>query len=191
MADEFALAAYHAVKFGASQDEDELSAVLAIISTLKPQVIVEIGCDQGGTLYAWRQICPQVYGITLPDNSYATGGTGQPVDAHGAVVHLGDSHDPQSLGWLKGELAGQRVDALVIDGDHTVQGASRDLSAYGPLVRPGGLILMHDIRPTADERAQVWKLWPHLARRYATTEVSIYTLSYGWGIIHVTAEDRF
>jgi predicted O-methyltransferase YrrM len=34
---------------------------------------------------------------------------------------------------------------LFIDGDHSYEGVRRDWELYSPLVRPGGLIALHDI----------------------------------------------
>jgi cephalosporin hydroxylase len=173
---------------GASQRADELAEALGLVTALDPQIIVEIGCDVGGTLYAWRQICGTVFGITLADNSYETGGQGRPLVEHGAAVRVGDSHDPASLDWLRDQLDGRPVDALVIDGDHMVDGVHADLAMYGPLVRPGGLILLHDIASVGDPRSEVWKVWPELTGRYRTSEIRSSVHSYGWGVIHVTGK---
>ena len=175
---------------GASQRPSELGEALELIASIKPNVIVEIGCDVGGTLFAWCQVCPYVYGITLADNSYNTGGQGQPLVTHGATVHVGDSHDPASLDWLTGQLSGRPADVLVIDGDHLVDGVHADLAMYGPLIRPGGLILLHDIASVGDPRAEVWKVWPELAERYETTEIRDPAHAYGWGVIHVGGGER-
>jgi predicted O-methyltransferase YrrM len=42
---------------------------------------------------------------------------------------------------------GTRFDVLFIDGDHSFEGCYADLVNYVPLVKPGGLVLVHDIRP--------------------------------------------
>jgi cephalosporin hydroxylase len=159
-----------------------------LIAGLSPSVVVEIGCDTGGTLFAWRQVCDEVIGITLADNSHGTGGQGLPLTSHGATVHVGDSHDLGTMQWLDGHLAGRRIDALVIDGDHTVEGLRTDLALYGPLVRPGGVVLLHDIASTDDPRAEVWKLWPYLVERFQTSEIRSTDRPYGWGVIHVRGE---
>lgn len=39
------------------------------------------------------------------------------------------------------------LDVLLIDGDHTREGYKADLEKFYPLVKPGGLILSHDIDP--------------------------------------------
>jgi predicted O-methyltransferase YrrM len=48
-------------------------------------------------------------------------------------------------------------DALLIDADHTYAGAAHDWAAYVHMVRPGGLIVMHDIANTAYECGKVWR----------------------------------
>lgn len=175
----------------ASQHPDELADALALVADLSPSVIVEIGCDAGGTLYAWRQICQRVYGITLADNSYAAGGGGGPLNTHGATVYIGDSHDPAARDWLLRQLHPRDVDArwidvLVVDGDHHLAGVRADLAMYAPLVRPGGLVLLHDIASVGDPRAEVHLLWPELAGRWRTSEIrSTQRRPYGWGVVHV------
>ena len=171
------------VRFGASQDWGELAAALEVVAAINPEIIVEIGCDRGGTLYAWRQICERVYGITLADNSYGGGGSEEPLVDYGATVHLGDSHDPESLTWLSAQLDGAPIDVLVLDGDHKREGVLADLDTYGPLVRDGGLILLHDIAVIGDQRAEVAQAWPEIKSQFErTVEIG---KSYGWGIIYL------
>ena len=179
-----------AMAYGASQDPVELAMALHLIAARRPQIVVEIGCDRGGTLYAWRQVCNRVYGITTLDNSYESGGSGLPLADHGAVMLIGDSHDPGTLQGLC-ILLDSDVDVLVLDGDHSPAGVCRDLATYGPLVADGGLILLHDITPGPDPRARVHEVWPELAAQFAVT----LTLAnpdggYGWGVIVVQSGDQ-
>ena len=179
------------IEQGASQLPDELAEALAVVAGIDPKVILEVGCDLGGTLYAWREAFPEaaVLGITLADNSYATGGSGDHVDrsldTHGATVRIGDSHDPQTRRWVVEALGERPIDVLVLDGDHSRGGLYADLGDYGPLVRPGGLILLHDIASLGDPRTEVHQVWPELADRYETSEIRSPIRHYGWGIIHV------
>jgi FkbM family methyltransferase len=186
--DAFNVALQAIERHDASQRPDELAEAVRLVAGLSPSIVVEIGCDAGGTLFAWRQVCDEVLGITLADNSHATAGQGLPLTSHGATVHVGDSHDPDTLRWLTGQLAGRQIDALIIDGDHTAEGVRTDLAMYGPLVRPGGLILLHDIASVDDSRAEVWKVWPELAERFQTSEIRSVDRPYGWGVIHVCEE---
>lgn len=61
---------------------------------------------------------------------------------------------------IKSQLPAE-IDVLFIDGDHTYAGVKHDLETYGPLVKDGGKIVMHDVvsgydpgvRKAADEYA--------------------------------------
>lgn len=180
-----------AMEAGAAQEPAELAMAARMIAALSPRVVVEIGCDRGGTLLVWRQLCDRVYGITSDDNSYEAGGSGQPLDGHGAVIRWGDSHDPASRDWLASQLD-VPVDALVIDGDHSEAGVLADVADYGPFVRPGGIILLHDIRSVGDPRdVAVHKAWPRLAARHETTELCSADGGPGWGVIHVGVNETY
>jgi len=177
------------MQHGASQRPDELAGAMRLVEG--SPVVVEIGCDTGGGLFAWQQVADEVIGITLDDNSYATGGQGLPLHQHGAKVIIGDSHDSNTLSELVEHLGGRRIDALILDGDHSITGIDADLGMYGPLVRPGGVILLHDIASEDDDRAQVWKVWPELQKQHRTTEILAPDLPRaGWGVIHVENDTK-
>lgn len=184
---------------GASQRSDELADALNLVDdgVDSDAVIVEIGCDLGGSLYAWRQVRDNVIGVTLVDNSYETGGTPGQFNPHGATVIRGDSHDKQTHDLVIGAATAAHVsprrwsapiDVLVLDGDHSVAGIWQDLADYAPHVRPGGIILLHDIAVTGDDRAHVWEVWP-VIREHATElgiastrEFRSPAFPYGWGV---------
>lgn len=174
-----------AMRLGAAQDAHELHLAVELAASILPSVIVELGCDRGGTLYAWRQLCERVYGITWAQNADSHG---EACQEHGAQVHYGDTHDSFSWAWLIGKLAGTPVDVLIVDGDHFLSGITQDIRDYGPLVRPGGLIMVHDIVPKDYPLVEVWKLWPLLRERYQTSEIGDV---FGWGVIRVAEGDDF
>lgn len=168
----------------ASQRVDELASAVAIAASVTPKIIVEIGCDAGGTLYAWRQLCDSVYGITLPDNSPSTGGQSYALVDHGAEVLLEDSHSPLALAWLETKLAGRPIDVLHIDGDHSYEGVDSDYRMYSPLVRSGGLVLVHDVLNHWDKRVEVHTWW---AERFpaAMTIASRRSRPVGFGVVEI------
>lgn len=127
---------------GAIQKEVELARFLAVAMDLEPQVTVEVGSFAGGTLWAWMQFCPRVIGLDMPPKGFTTG---RQLNELGCEVLLGDSHDPAMVAELEDMLAGEPVDLLFIDGDHTFEGVKADYEMYSPLVRPGGLIAFHDV----------------------------------------------
>jgi cephalosporin hydroxylase len=167
---------------GASQRQNELAQALALVASIAPAVIVEIGCDAGGTLYCWRQLCDRVYGITLVDNSPATGGQQYPLTDHGAVVLRADSHDPLSVAWLIDQLDGCQVDVLHIDGDHSYDGVRADYEMYSPVVRPGGLVLFHDVLNVWDQRVDVPRFWADLTGGVGRVITSRRARPLGFGV---------
>lgn len=180
------------MSYGAAQIQSELRDALNLIVSLKPSVIVEIGCYKGGTLYAWGQVCNRVYGITLLENYKYDRGLAQSLQSYGATVLEGDSHDPASRKWLMSQLNGSPVDVLVIDADHRFDAVKQDFLMYAPLVRPGGIVLLHDVLlqypAFPDEEFQVWDFWSSLERYYST---SVIGTNVGWGVVTVQQGDNF
>jgi predicted O-methyltransferase YrrM len=85
---------------------------------------------------------------------------------------LGDSHDPRTTAEIKRKLAGAEVDFLFIDGDHSYDGVKADFELYSPLVRPEGVIALHDIVPgDEDNVGGVPTFWRELKERYETREI--------------------
>lgn len=152
----------------ASQKIPELAEAVKRVADIKPKVIVEIGCDAGGTLYCWSQLAETVIGVTLFENTLETGGqgTGYKLNAHGASVIYGDSHDPRIRSELRTMLPGP-IDVLHIDGDHSYRGVKADFDDYTPLVRDGGVVLIHDAANTHDDRVAV----PEFCADYGITDI--------------------
>ena len=171
---------------GALQKEAELAGFLALVMDLAPQVVVEVGSDVGGTLWAWQQVgARRVIGVDLPNAKYSSGcyqlrGSNE-LDPHGSEVVYGDSHATATLEQLAGLLGSDEVDMLFIDGDHTYEGVEQDFYMYAPLVRPGGIIGLHDICDHGRPDVQVDQWWKTL--RFPKEE--IITDPATWGGIGV------
>jgi cephalosporin hydroxylase len=146
-------------RYGALQKQEELAWLIDKISTINPKIIIEIGCDAGGTLYAWNRLAPEVLGIDLPGGPYATG---RPLTTHGSTIILGDSHDLRVFEAAKGYLMERSADMLFIDGDHQYNGIRMDFELYSGLVRPGGAIVLQDIRDHHREDVGVHRVWNEL-----------------------------
>lgn len=132
-------------QYGALQKVGELAGFLSLLAENPPKTVVEIGCDAGGTLWAWKQAGAQrVIGVSMADNA---GGfaSGKPLERHGAEVVSGDSHDLDTLDELKKRLGDDKIDLLFIDGDHTYEGVKLDFAMYAALVDINGIIAFHDI----------------------------------------------
>ena len=139
---------------GASQKPAELAALLTLVPA--GGTVVEIGCDQGGMLWAFRQAgAGRVIGLTLPGGKW---GTGFPLQRHGAEVILGDSGSTSARWRLVQRLAGAQVDVLLIDADHTYAAVRRDVDSYAPLAK-GGLLVLHDICHHDNPDVGVERVW--------------------------------
>lgn len=105
-----------------------LYEVLTEADATAPGVIVEVGCEHPGHLYAWRAAFPAADVYAIAADSVA--------DTYGATVLVGDTRDRGTLQRLRDQLGGRDVDVMSITG-----GPDCGWQAYAPLVRAGGLFI--------------------------------------------------
>jgi hypothetical protein len=72
------------------------------------------------------------------------------------------------------------IDLLHIDGYHTYEAVSEDFNSWFPKVKPGGIILMHDITARISSDFGVWKFWEEISGNY---ESFAFRNGYGLGVI--------
>jgi predicted O-methyltransferase YrrM len=185
--------ARRALALQAMQKEDELVQLVTLVSERRPRTVVEIGTQHGGTFYAWcRTASPDatLVSIDLPDGPF--GGVDRPdlpralrgfahsrQAVHSLRLH---SHEPATRAALESHLAGQAIEFLFIDGDHSLAGVSRDFEVYAPLVAPGGLIAFHDIVEHPEYPVcQVDRLWRRLREDHRHVEFVVPGHERGWG----------
>ncbi len=99
----------------------ERAALEGILAQLRPATAIEIGTAEGGSLRRIAQHSQRVHSFDL---------VAPPPEAAGfenVTFHTGDSH--LLLPELLGQLAAERVnvDFALVDGDHSADGAERDL----------------------------------------------------------------
>lgn len=128
--------------------------VYALARHYRPKYIVEVGTFAGGTAVGFANaINENGYGklICVDQDSYSNGTFPQVVKRNLARVGFSESKLQLCCGdskeWLPKltETLEERVDIVLIDGDHTYDGALADLKNAVPLVRPDGFILVHDV----------------------------------------------
>lgn len=75
-----------------------------------------------------------------------------------------DSHDVKTLEKVKEIIGEEKLEFLLIDGDHTYEGAKKDYQMYSLLVKQEGLIAFHDIvaPPYRVASCEVNRLWNEL-----------------------------
>jgi cephalosporin hydroxylase len=165
------------------QNPNELTRWIQRVAGLRPKVLVEIGTAKGGTLYLHALAADPnatIISVDLPAGLY---GGGYPewkthlfrrIIGRGPTIHFvrADSHSPDTVAHVKSLLGGRPIDVLFIDGDHSYAGVATDFRMYRPLVRPGGLIGLHDILENRyDPDIQVAKFWSELKSSYEVEEI--------------------
>jgi len=122
-----------------AQDPTELQQVIDRLEILRPKRTLEIGVKYGGTSRVWQLVTSDlVVAIDLDTSKIA-------VDFSGYTPPLiiqGDSTDPETI--AKAREQGP-YDFLFIDGGHDFETAKSDWNNYAPMVRPGGLVGIHDV----------------------------------------------
>ena len=197
------------VELPCGQVRAEIRGLLEAVSAEQPRRLLEIGTAGGGTLFLLAAAAhPEatIVSVDLPRGEFGGGYPLWKIPLYRGFIrrtqtlHLirGDSHAPETLARARATLRGEPLDFLLIDGDHTYEGACRDFADYGPLVRPGGLIAFHDIAqpggPAAPGRdrllgGEVPRLWRELRGLYETREL-LHSPDgfFGIGLLRVPAE---
>lgn len=156
----------------------------------RPRIIVELGSFVGFSAFAMGLA---LHGLREGGKLYALdtwqgdGHTGTyPEDVYRTFLnrrsHLGLESTIVPLRMTFDEARDKvpdQIDLLHIDGLHTWEAVNHDFDTYGPLVRPGGLVLFHDVNAGFEGLRRFWKM---VSGRYVSHMVPY---SCGLGIIRV------
>ncbi len=175
------------LKVRASQVRSEILRLAETVRDLEPRTILEIGTSSGGTLLIWAHLASEhvvTCDLSIPHHRQALYQSFVPARSRCRITLLeGDSHASDFQRRVRAALAGQAVDFLFIDGDHSETGVTADWEDYRGLVRPGGLIALHDIaesQPFPDN--QVARLWARLRAEFDVEEMIADPGQCGFGI---------
>lgn len=169
----------------------EFERFLQLAEKERPWVnVLEIGSEKGGTIWEWKKrMWP---GGTLVSISSDCRPEWER-DWHSWFDHKNinlkvfreDSHQA----WLREAIlqmftTSTPFDMVFIDGDHTYLGAKMDFEMYGSLVKPGGMVVLHDIIfTTRHVECRVDQLWDEIkASGYQTRELYASRAQSGLGI---------
>jgi len=181
-----------------SQVKSEILALLGLLTERPPRRVLEIGTGTGGTtLLVCHAAAPDALIITLDLPGGPFGGgypewqvpllRAMPLPTQRLRLVRADSHSPAVLARVRRLLGGEPLDFLFIDGDHRYEGVKRDFTAYGSMVRPGGLIALHDISPSPFGfrcSGDVPRFWQEIRTQERTREfIAEPGQGYGIGVV--------
>lgn len=175
---------YRRVAADPSSDiSDHFPRMMHLVVDYDVRTVVELGVREGHSTAAWLSFLPadgQVYGVDL-DWLLPPRARLNPI--------VGDDLDPAVAAQVP-----ETFDLLFVDSSHDYDHTRAELAAYGPRVRPGGLIVLHDTENEHPEETEpaIGPQDPFPVRRAmrwyadlggcATEE---FPGSYGLGVIYV------
>lgn len=159
-----------------------------LIKTTKPTLIVELGTHWGESYFTF---CQSVADNGLTSLCYAI--DHWLGDAHSGtygeeVIQDVSSHNSRFYGMFSYLLRANFDDAidqfedasiglLHLDGLHTYEAGSHDFRSWLPKVKPGGIVLLHDICARHSDFG-VWRLWSDIKSEFR----DVFEFHHSWGL---------
>jgi hypothetical protein len=146
-----------------------------LVATLRPALLVELGVDRGESYFACCQSAAEnrtgtrCFGIDTWRGDQHAGGydetTFAQVFEHNRAYYETFSTLLRSgFDDALGKFDSGSIDILHIDGLHTEAAVRHDVDSWLPKLRPGGLLLLHDVEVRSKEFG-AWKIWAELQER--------------------------
>ena len=160
--------------YGVGAWTDHLHFGYDLVALLQPKLVVELGVDRGESYFAF---CQAVAETKLAARCFA-------VDTWRGDEHAGDYDETTfiqasvhnrahyeafskllrcSFDAALEKFPTGNIDILHLDGLHTEAAVQHDLDSWMPKIRPGGILLLHDVNVRSRDFG-VWKIWEELRR---------------------------
>ena len=151
-----------------------------LIAALRPEVIVELGVFYGDSYFGF---CQTVAETNLPCTCYGvdtwrgdTPASFYESSVYDAVSRHNDRYY-RAFSYLMRtsfddaikQFSDSSISLLHMDGSHSYEAALHDFENWLPKVRPGGVVLLHDIAVRSGDYG-VWRLWEELQKKFPTFE---------------------
>lgn len=144
-----------------------LPRMVRIVDALDARLVVELGTRTGVSTVAWLYALERTGGRLLSVDLDARPPIG---DWPHWTFHQGDDLDPDVLALV----ADGTADIVFIDTSHHYEQTQRELVAWSPKVRPGGVIVLHDTELPVPEGYTPPPLYP------VRTAVAEFVAERGW-----------
>lgn len=166
---------------------DHIAFAYDVVAEVQPSLLVELGTQGGTSYFAFCQSVKEndldtvCFAVDTWEGEKHTGAYDEEV--FDSVNFYNRQHYPgfsYLMRMLFSEAAGhfgdESIDLLHIDGLHTYDAVSEDFRTWFPKVRPGGIVLFHDVQARMMDFG-VWRFWGELQREYET-----FTFNQGFGL---------
>lgn len=152
---------------------DHLPFAYDLIAAIRPRIFVELGTQGGQSYFTFCQAMKEqavdglAYAVDTFEGDAHTGADDsalyQRVLKYNRENYLGFSYLMRMLFQdAVRHFDEGTIDLLHIDGLHTYEAVREDFETWAPKVRPGGIILFHDVRARLMDFG-AWKFWEELA----------------------------
>ena len=128
---------------------EDLVRLQEVVTSLRPDVIVECGIHLGGSLLFHATICEalgngRVIGIDQHIGAETRAAlTGHRL-SHRITLIEGDSASAPTLAAVRGLVRQGESILVILDSDHSREHVTRELEAYAPLVTPSSCLIVSD-----------------------------------------------
>lgn len=161
-----------------------------IVAAVRPKITVELGTQGGLSFFTFCQSIKEndidgaCYAVDTWEGEEHTGkydeSVYESVREHARKEYAGFAYLMRMLfaDALK-HFDNESIDLLHIDGLHTYEAVKEDFTTWYPKVKPGGVILFHDVYARMMDFG-AWKYWQEIARQYPSFE---FRHGFGLGVI--------
>lgn len=170
------------------QIEEEFVDLINWAKKFSPDVTIEIGTYQGGTLLGWAKVTKEILiSIDLldgypPQKQKLYKILNYPEQTPEIITIQQSSQEVSTFKSVQKILGKKQVDLLYIDGDHRYEGVKRDFELWSPLVKSGGVVVFHDIIENQGSNYGVHLLWSELKPHFQVEEIISEPSQNGYGI---------
>ncbi len=178
------------------QVRSEISTFIEAVAARKPQTVLEIGTERGGTLLLLMLAAAPEATVISVDMAMLGGFGGYPrwkgsyfqkFALASQQLHLlrANSHLLSTVQGVRSILGKRPLDLVFIDGDHSYGGVKADWELYGPLIGPDGMVAFHDVvKHPPEAECEVYDFWQELKKMFAHQEI-VADSARAWGGIGV------
>ena len=158
-----------------------------LVAAIRPKMLVELGTHKGLSYFTFcqsmkeHQIDGLCYAVDTFEGDEHTDKYDESIFNSVNIYNRQNYHGFSYLMRMRFEEAlrhfnDNSIDLLHIDGFHTYEAVSADFTNWYPKVKPGGIILFHDVQARVQDFG-VWKFWDEIRTQHES-----FTFNHGFGL---------